>query len=111
MTRTTHFLSDLILSLLQIGLNFSLIPSTGWGNLAYALFLGSLNEKCSALNPILLQDPHPSAYHRLAPGSVQIKEILQSQRIVREGLLEGRRATVPVLHAVDHMYFDVTRVS
>jgi hypothetical protein len=93
------------------GLNFSLIPFTGWGNLAYALFIGMMDDKNSSLYPILMQDPHPSALSASAPHSSRLPSILANQRVEKTSLLSRSRADIPVLHAVDHATFDATLVS
>jgi hypothetical protein len=95
---------------IEIGLNFSLIPFTGWGNLAYALFMGMLEDKNASFHPILMQDPHPSAFLQSAPYVASLSSVLDRQSSRKATLMAQHSAPIPVLHAVDHMSFDATQV-
>jgi len=116
------FSLSLFLSL-SLSLPLSLPPSL---SLFFSLFLSPLSLSLSlslSFSPLSLGDIHPAALTATAPHSAKLATLLKSQESERQRLLRERgvrggkrteggntREPFPILHAVDHVFFDRPRV-
>lgn len=93
-----------------VGLNMTLNPYTGWGNLAYALFFGFLDAPSSPISPIMLSPLPAASLHPPAPHHGRLVHVYASQERQRSIILSSKtsRSRAPVLHVVDHETYDST---